>query len=76
MFLPCNLNKDFNSPWITPICVKIVENSVEVKTLNIKNDSQALINRATIYHDPPPPKTYPPPPKISPPPSITIWKIN
>ena len=37
MFLPCNLNMSFNLPCITSNCVEIVQNSVEVKRITLKN---------------------------------------
>ena len=33
----CNLNMNFNTPWITSNCVKIVQNSVEEKQLKYEH---------------------------------------
>ena len=36
MFLACNLNVSFNSPWIMSNHVKIVQNSAEKKVIKLK----------------------------------------
>ena len=39
----CNLNMSFNLPWIMSNCVKIVQNSVEVKRMKLKCKHKKVI---------------------------------